>query len=136
MILVDCKDGKDGVLPDKRMAMFLVYQRVHRVRLTMHDRTVGINGSRISASRTFCKNRKVAPRIYSLGCCCKCQHRKALIRHTRSFRRALLHCQLRTVLHRSYQTSIISCFNLPVSSSFGQILWAVSTSLRDATYSR
>jgi hypothetical protein len=36
---------------------------------TRQDRHVGMRGSRSSCSLIFCKNLKVAPRIYSLGCC-------------------------------------------------------------------
>lgn len=75
MILVDGVDCKDGVLSDEGMTMFLsmaanqqvIYYSTHK--RTRHERTVGIRGSSSSDSRIFCKKRRVAPRMYSFGCC-------------------------------------------------------------------
>lgn len=72
--LVDCENGKDGVFADKGVAVLL--QRVLVVKKawvmirTRQLRTVGTSGSKSSTSLIFCSIRRVAPRMYSLGCCC------------------------------------------------------------------
>ena len=46
------------------------FLRTQECRCSRHKRQVGIKGSKSSASfAIFCKKRKLAPRIYSLGCC-------------------------------------------------------------------
>jgi hypothetical protein len=79
-----------------------VYSRCSTRRHTKQLRTVGIRGSRSSASLIFCRNRRVAPRMYSLGCCCSTRHcsaqlipqsRASRAALTRSFRIALLEGQ-------------------------------------------
>jgi hypothetical protein len=73
VVLVDGVDGEYGVLADEGMAVLLrvisLVPVVRNFQLTRHDRTVGMRGSSNSGSRIFCRYLRVAPRMYSLGCC-------------------------------------------------------------------
>lgn len=85
-VFIDLEDGHDGVLPDVAVAVFLpscigggpldvdtVILGELEV-LTRQERHVGINGSSSSGSRIFWRKRRVAPRMYSFGCCCGARH--------------------------------------------------------------
>jgi hypothetical protein len=73
VVLVDGVDGEYGVLADEGMAVLLrdvsLKSAIRVFQLTRHDRTVGMRGSSNSGSRIFCRYLRVAPRMYSLGCC-------------------------------------------------------------------
>ncbi len=84
-VFVDCEYCHHRVLADERVAVLLRNPRAARsaprpsdsnsaqywlwVR-TRQARHEGIRGSRSSGSRIFWRNRRVAPRMYSFGCCC------------------------------------------------------------------